>query len=550
LVVTVVSSLGVSTVISFGPGSSQYQLSLNAAISPSPTPVGGIVSYNPLGAPIPTGSTLTIQRVLPENQLTSFSGQGTLWPTVVESTLDYITMVSQQLQNLFGNFFQAPSTDPVGLNYTAPAAAQRASQALGFDGSGNLTTFTVLPAGTVSSAMAPVVNAASIPIARTALGLGAMATEGIGAGLQDDGANNARVIFTTNAFGISTAITSANYLQKLKLTGPLTLTLPRANTFWNGFGFWVEVLSTSSGPVTIAINAADQIEANPSGASLIVPPGANFFIATNAAASGVWWTEISFGTLVNATPPGVFKNLVIKVATSTTVTASADFVSVTDGANYYTISPSATINAATSGLNGLDTGALTIDSWYYVWAIYNPITQIAGWMLSLQSTANGTFLAALPSGFKAYGRYGAVQTIHAAATFYGTWQLGRRAQYISGLAGTTVIPQIFNGATGNTATPVYTSFSLTRFVPTTAGAIVILASSGGAGGQRYMVAPNNTYGNNTSLVNPPPINGGSDSFASQSIYSGQPAMMLLESNNIFVACSSAVIAAFGWEDNL
>src|SRR6266436_1813706 len=74
LVVTVVSASGVSTVIPFGPASSQYQLSLNTAVSPSPTPVGGIVTYNPLGVPLPTGSTLTIQRILPENQLTSFSG--------------------------------------------------------------------------------------------------------------------------------------------------------------------------------------------------------------------------------------------------------------------------------------------------------------------------------------------------------------------------------------------------------------------------------------------------------------------------------------------
>jgi hypothetical protein len=218
--------------------------------------------------------------------------------------------------------------------------------------------------------------------------------------------------------------------------------------------------------------------------------------------------------------------------------------------NFSTISPSATINAAINGLNGLDIGSLAIDSWYYVWAIYNSTTQVAGWILSLQSTASGTFLAALPSGFKAYGRYGAVQTIHASATFYGTWQLGRRAQYVSGLAGTTVIPQIVNGSTGNTVTPTYTSFALTRFIPSTASAIVVLASSAGAGGQRYIVAPNSTYGNQTATVNPPPISGGSDSFASQSVYAAQPAMMLLESNNIFVACSGAVVATFGWEDNL
>jgi hypothetical protein len=438
--------------------------------------------------------------VLAENQLTSLSGQGTLWPTVVESALDYLTMISQQLQNTIGNFFQAPSTDPPGLNYTTGAAAQRANQALGFDGSGNLTTFTVLPAGTVSSAMAPVVNASSIPNARTALGLGAMATEGIGAGLQDDGASNARVIFTTNAFGISTAITSANYLQKLKLTGPLTLTLPRANTLWNGFGFWIEVLPQSSGPVTVAINAADQIENGASGVSLIVPVGWNLFIATNAAASGTWWVEQTPGTLVNSTPAGVYAGgLSVDVTSTTAITASVGSVSVTDGQNFWTVTPSGGIATGTVGVGGVDVGPIVINSWYAVWVIYNPIGRVANWILSLQTTLTGLQLH-LPSGYTAGALLGMVRS--GSAGLLGTNQRGNCVDYIPGLAGTTPgVPQIASGSQTNL------SVSLASVIPPntkTYKAYIAATAIGVAVENQVSLAPA-SYGALSSTTNPPPL---------------------------------------------
>jgi hypothetical protein len=60
----------------------------------------------------------------------------------------------------------------------------------------SLLTFSALnnPGG-VSLAMKPVVAATTLAAARTALGLGGMAVEGLGAGLQDDGVGKARVNF-------------------------------------------------------------------------------------------------------------------------------------------------------------------------------------------------------------------------------------------------------------------------------------------------------------------------------------------------------------------
>jgi hypothetical protein len=565
LVVTFVSTAGVATVIAFGPNTNQYQLTLNAAVSPNPTGVGGIVTYNPGGIPIAIGTTLTIQRILPEIQGTSYQNQGTLWQTVVEQSLDYLTMMVQQIQATFGNFIQAPQTDPVGLNYTVPTAAQRANLALIFDSSGNVTAGASSSVA-VSAPMIPVVQAASLSVARTALGLGAMATEGIGGGLQDDGASNARVFFPVTALAVTTTITSAHFLNKIKTTGPITLNLNRANTYWTGFGFWVENLNPG-GIITITVNAADQIETIGSGVSYLLNVGDSIYICTNAASSGTWFVELTQGTTASGSPPGVYSNLIIKVASGTTVTASANFASVSDGTNFYTIVPSATINAATTGLNGLDTGSLAIDSWYAVWAIYNPVTQVAGWILSLQFTANGTFLAALPSGFKAYGRYGAVQTIHASATFYGTWQLGRKAQYVQGLAGGTPVTTTTPGPIASGVVGTYSSASPTLvaktvvgggfYVPVTASHIQVTTSNDwkALGGCQVQVAPSQSY----SGANNGPAGTNGLAWPFENDVAGTASLttfwMLLETTTISVAMNSVggaggMVTCLGWEDNI
>ena len=103
-----------------------------------------------------------------------------------------------------------------------------------------------------------------------------------------------------------------------------------------------------------------------------------------------------------------------------------------DGTNTRTVSISATCNLGSAGaVNTLDTGSIAIDTWYYIWAISNGSTD--GTLASTSSTA-----PTMPSGYTFKARIGAVQTIHASATLYGTWQLGNSAQYIVGLASTVI----------------------------------------------------------------------------------------------------------------
>ena len=259
-------------------------------------------------------------------------------------------------------------------------------------------------------------------------------------------------------------------------------------------------------------------------------------------------------TLSAATPPqGSFKNLAIKVASNTTVTLAADLITVTDGTNYQTLAFNQTINVGTTGANALDTGTIAIDTWYAIWAIAKSDGTVAG--LASASATSPT----MPPGYTFKARVGWVRTIHASATLYGTWQLGRRAQYVVGLAQTTALPSMISGSSGNPANPTWTAVLVSAFVPPTASEIkvVLFAQPSTTGSNQIgaIAAPNSSYGAANSASNPPALQAGYVNNANANAV--QIAMniigaMMLETNSIYYASQAANsgMNAMGWEDNI
>lgn len=287
-------SAGTITTLVQGSGTTQYQVSLTAAIPPNPTGAGGTVTYNPSGTPIASGTSLTIIRTQPLTQTTSLANQGNLYPSVIEQALDSLLAQTQQLNELLGRNITVAVSDPAPT--ALPAAAARAGKYLVFDSSGNPTASSTVPAGTpVSAAMLPVIAAATLALARTAMGLGNVAVENIGAGLQDDGASNLRVnLEITTADTTNQTVTSAFHNTQRAATGAITYALPRANTLWNGFGFKVENLQTG-GDITFSVNVNDTFQNYTSGTSFIIGRGASIEIWTDASASGTWYYRLSGG---------------------------------------------------------------------------------------------------------------------------------------------------------------------------------------------------------------------------------------------------------------
>lgn len=159
------SAAGADTVLD----PSVYVVARNADQNATP---GGTVTYTPA---IAASTKLTILRVVPFTQDTDIPNQGGFFPEVIEQRLDLMMMATQQLVEEVARALKlSPAQSTIGDLEATDAA--RAGLVIGFDGSGNLTLLSGGASATVSAAMIPVVAAASLALARTAMGLGSLAT--------------------------------------------------------------------------------------------------------------------------------------------------------------------------------------------------------------------------------------------------------------------------------------------------------------------------------------------------------------------------------------
>lgn len=330
-------------------------------------------------------------------------------------------------------------------------------------------------------------------------------------------------------------------------TVTITIASPGVVT-WNAHGL------AANAPVLLSTNGILPTGLSAGTVYYVVSPATNTFqlsatpggsaINTTGAQSG---THTATSTTVIAAPafppPAVFKNLSIKVASNTTATLAADYIVVTNGTAFQTLAFNTTINMAVNGAAGLDTGTIAAATWYAVWAIAKP----DGTASSIASTS--ATAPTLPSGYTYKARVGWLRTASGSAQLMGTWQLGRRAQYIVGLAQTSALPQPVSGSNG-----APTAVSLVNYVPTATAASVIgsiAAPGAGGAGETVYIAPNASYGTQTSSSNPPPVffvgpNSGTTGSASI------PFNMMLEATTIYYTSNTATgrVIVSGWEDNL
>lgn len=276
--------------------SDDYEIVLNAPVVGALWGIGGTVTYDISGSPIPAGSSLTIYRNLPLLQAITLQNQASYgqYGQSAEQAIDLLEMQLQQVSELFSRAIVAPIVDP-DAPLPLPSAAQRALKTAIFDADGNMTAGDFTDGGVISAAFQPVAAASTLPLARTAFGLGALAELGLGGGLISDG-EFATVNFAPTAVATNQAPTGDDHLKKFIATGPINFTLPRANTLWSGFGFWVFGLS---GITTIIPEAHDNFPGVAAGTAIKIPQGIWAFIYTNAAASGAWYAE--YGSAVART---------------------------------------------------------------------------------------------------------------------------------------------------------------------------------------------------------------------------------------------------------
>jgi hypothetical protein len=127
---------------------------------------------------------------------------------------------------------------------------------------------------------------------------------------------------------------------------------------------------------------------------------------------------------------GSFRNLRGYQTAASTATFAADAIVLETSASSNPAGQSvrlsnfsAPINISSSGLNGLDTGTIAANTWYYVWGIYNPSSTASGGLISLSNTT-----PSLPTGFTYYALIGCLKT-DSTPSVVAFNQYGRRWNY-------------------------------------------------------------------------------------------------------------------------
>jgi hypothetical protein len=204
---------------------------------------GGTLTYAPLGLPIPIGTTLTLQRIVPYTQAVSFSNQSGLWPSVVEGSEDTLEEQIQQTYELASRALVV-SISEVGPELPLPPAAVRANQYLIFDSNGNPTTGLPVGNATVSSVMQAVVDSSTRSGALALLGgvgpvgysVSVLSYGATGNGVTDDTAAiqaalvNDDVFFPPGTYKTSSTLTSSVNGQRIRGAGMSTIIAPTSLT--------------------------------------------------------------------------------------------------------------------------------------------------------------------------------------------------------------------------------------------------------------------------------------------------------------------------------
>lgn len=269
------------------------------------------------------------------------------------------------------------------------------------------------------------------------------------------------------------------------LTSNLTIVVPAWIRDWT-------VTNTTTGAFTVTVKTA-------AGSGVLIPQNS---APTSVAGDGTNVTQLS-RNIASATSPsqpptmaqatgvvGVARNVLMNVVTagaSQALTANEVVVETALGGTRYLVANlNATINLATTGANGMDTGTAPASGFVAIYAIYNPATGV-GALLATNANAKRTEVyngANLPAGYTASALLGVVPTT-ASSTFAIGALVGRK-WYSPGIqiysaTGAVTAYTALSGSVAIPANAVRASFTST-LANSSANGGVTLAMAGTVGG--------------------------------------------------------------------
>ena len=199
------------------------------------------------------------------------------------------------------------------------------------------------------------------------------------------------------------------------------------------------------------------------------------------------------------------------------------------------LSFSATINSASSGAGGVDTGAIAPSTAYDLYAGVDPATGAATAWATVEGAAPTP-----PVGFTIYARVGWQRT-DSAGNWWRIMQVEDEWWYQvapTGAPNTTALPTLSSGAVGNVATGAQTAVSLAGVVPSKSIAVDVVIGATSDFGNATMLAPNPNYGGmNYTLGASPYVTSGDNNVGGASV-SSRARIMFEEPPTLYIAAQS------------
>lgn len=326
----------------------------------------------------------------------------------------------------------------------------------------------------------------------------------------ESGVSTGWVPFKNNGVTAITGLAAANVTltalqasnDRVTLAGVLTANINVVFPAWlskwivtnNCTGNFTVTCKTASGtgvaiPVgTTAVVFSDGTNITLNG-PLMVQAATNNNHAVNLGQGNAQWSPVV----------GASRNAKMSVtAASATATFTADQLTVTTGLSgqpYLLTSFNKTINLATTGAGGMDTGTVPAAGFVALYAIYNPTTQVSA-LLAVNTTsvlAPEVYGGAnMPSGYTASALVSVWRT--ASSQFVIGYQADRKIALTSAIA-----------INGNTQQAAYTAIPLTAIVPvnakTVSGTRGVTSTTSGA-------SIYNNVASSSSGLSPQPMSGG------------------------------------------
>lgn len=193
---------------------------------------------------------------------------------------------------------------------------------------------------------------------------------------------------------------------------------------------------------------------NPSSAGITITDGTTTLSGvTELTLSGQTVSGSAPNAVISLAPRGYIDGCPLSTPSTTTFTTAAGQCTSSDNTTVMNLASALTKSTAGTWVagnnqNGLDTGTLTANSWYHVYVIYDPASNVTDVLFSLSATS-----PSLPVGFTKFRRIGSLRVT--GTSLLGIIQTGDRVDLIHPI-----------NVIGGTAFGVTTANSVVMFTPT------------------------------------------------------------------------------------